>query len=102
MTREPDFFKKLHLNLFQAKQIRIDLHFCYNWIYKNKLKFNLSQTPPNMAYMQHVQNSCCFSSLVFALKIANEVVAANEISTCIYVLLTHDVHSYYNIIKFAS
>ena len=41
-----------------------------------------------MAYQQHDQNSCCFSSLAFNIKSSNKFSAQNKIVTCISPLLT--------------
>ena len=46
---------------------------------------------PIVAYQQHDQNSCCFSSLSSAFKSSNQLAAANEITTRISSLLTREI-----------
>ena len=47
---------------------------------------------PIVAYQQHDQNRCCFSSLDYALKLSKTIAAEISISTHISTSLTYAIH----------
>ena len=100
ITREPDFFKSIYLKRIPGQTNKDWFNFYVSiWSARQSSQVQFKSDTPIVAYHQHDQNSCFFSSLASALKAPNWFFAANEITTRISSSLTYAT---LDIIEFAN
>ena len=70
MTREAEFFKRLHLKHIPGLKNKYSFTFSVPIGTAKKTQVQFQSDTPTMAYRQHEQDSCCFSSLASAFVVS--------------------------------